>query len=96
VSSSAYNHQYPDVIVAFTTRSSNVNHSLSYDVEISDRHPDFKLTGLTETTTVRCGRLHTVKRHKVYDVIGTVPNDLLIDIQKLVLECFKESEEGGR
>ena len=89
VSSSSYNQQYPDVIVAFTTRTVNIHHPRSYDVEIPHRHPEFNLTGLIESTTVRCGRLHTIKKTKIYDVIGIVPEDLLIDLKNLVLKCFE-------
>ena len=88
VSSRSYNQQYPEVIVAFTTRSSNINHPRSYDVEISNKHKDFKLTGLPENTTVRCGRLHTIKKSFIYDAIGIVPDDLMVDINKIILECF--------
>ena len=88
VSSKEYNEQFPDVIVTFTTRSSNIRHPQSYDVEISDNHPQFNLAGLPLSTTVRCGRLHTIKQSKIYDVIGSVPGDLLNDIQRLVLQCF--------
>jgi mRNA-degrading endonuclease toxin of MazEF toxin-antitoxin module len=90
VSSKSYNSQFPDVIVAFTTRSSNIKHSRSYDVEISDKHKDFNLTGLTESTTVRCGRLHTISKKKIHDQIGCVPDDLLSDIQHLVILNFQD------
>jgi mRNA-degrading endonuclease toxin of MazEF toxin-antitoxin module len=91
VSNSEYNQQYTEVIVAYTTRSINVRHPRSYDIEISDNHPQFELTGLTESTTVRCGRLHTVKQRNICDTHGIVPDDLLGDIERLVLECFRKS-----
>ncbi len=91
VSSSQFNQQFPEVIVAFTTSSKNIYHPRRYDVEISDKHPQFTKTGLTHSTTVRCGRLWTVDKRKIADVIGIVPNDLLNDIKKLVLESFRES-----
>jgi len=90
ISSSQFNQQHPEVIVAFTTSTLNIHHPRSYDVEISDRHPDFTLTGLTHSTTVRCGRLWTIDKRRISDVIGIVPNDLLLDICKLVLKCFTE------
>jgi mRNA-degrading endonuclease toxin of MazEF toxin-antitoxin module len=90
VSSSEFNRKYPEVIVAFTTSSINVHHPRSYDVEISNKHPEFGLTGLPHSTTVRCGRLWTIDKHKISDVIGVVPDGLLTDIQRLVLECFTE------
>lgn len=90
VSSSEFNRKYPEVIVAFTTSSINVHHPRSYDVEISDKHPDFRLTGLTHSTTVRCGRLWTIDKRSIFDVIGIVPDGLLTDIKRLVLECFTE------
>lgn len=90
VSSSEFNKQYSEVIVAFTTSSKNVDHPQSYDVEISDKHPQFVQTGLTHSTTVRCGRLWTVDKRKISDVVGSVPDDLLTDINRLVQECFKE------
>jgi len=96
VSSLAYNQQCPDVIVAFATRTSNIHHPRTYDVELSDRHPEFNLTGLTENTTVRCGRLHTITKRKIYDVIGIVPDNLFIDIERLVLECFRESTDSKK
>jgi mRNA-degrading endonuclease toxin of MazEF toxin-antitoxin module len=89
VSSLQFNQQYPEVVVAFTTRSGNIHHPRSYDVEISDKHPRFRLTGLTCSTTVRCGRLWTVDKRKISDVIGVVPDELLTDINKLILECFR-------
>ena len=88
VSNSVFNRQYPEVIVAFATSSKNIHHPRSYDVEISDKHPDFALTGLTHSTIVRCGRIWTIDKRRISDVIGIVPNDLLVDIQKLVLKCF--------
>ena len=95
ISSSQFNQQHPEVIVAFTTSTLNIRHPRSYDVEISDKHPDFGLTGLTHNTTVRCGRLWTIDKRRISDVIGIVPNDLLVDIQKLVLKCFTESTEDN-
>jgi mRNA-degrading endonuclease toxin of MazEF toxin-antitoxin module len=89
VSGALFNRRYPEVIVAFTTSTKNVRHPRSYDVEISDRHPDFGITGLTGSTTIRCGRLWTVDKRKIADVIGVVPDDLLTDVKKLVLESFK-------
>lgn len=90
VSSFQFNQKYPEVIVAFTTSSKNIKHPKSYDVEISDKHSNFKQTGLIHSTTVRCGRLWAVNKRKIFDVIGHVPDDLLTDIKKLVYECFKE------
>jgi mRNA-degrading endonuclease toxin of MazEF toxin-antitoxin module len=90
VSSKTYNKQYPDVVVAFTTRSSNIKYPRSYDVEIPDKRKDFNLTGLRESTTVRCGRLHTISKKKIYDQIGCVPDDLLTDIQRLVILNFQD------
>lgn len=94
VSNSQYNQQYPDVIVAYTTRSSNIKQVRDYDVVISDQHPDFGLTNLPVSTTVRCGRIHTIAQRKISDVIGIVPNDLLTDIQRLVLKSFEEPPKG--
>ena len=88
VSSDDFNLHYPEIIVAFITRSANIHHRRSYDVEISERHPDFRLTGLTKSSVVRCGRLWTVDKQKISDVIGAVPQDVLADIQRLVLQCF--------
>lgn len=90
VSSSEFNQKYPEVIVAFTTSSRNIHHLRSYDVEVSDKHPEFAQTGLTHSTTVRCGRLWTVDKRKISDVIGIVPAGLLTDIQQLVLRCFND------
>jgi mRNA-degrading endonuclease toxin of MazEF toxin-antitoxin module len=91
VSNSDFNKNNPEVIVAFTTSSRNIHHPRSYDVEISDKHQFFSRTGLTHSTTIRCGRLWTVDKRKIADVIGIVPDELLIDIRKLVLECFRKS-----
>jgi mRNA-degrading endonuclease toxin of MazEF toxin-antitoxin module len=90
VSSPEFNRKHPEIIVAFTTSSKNIQHPQSYDVEISNKHPDFTQTGLTHSTTVRCGRLWTVDKRKISDVIGIVPASMLADIQKLVLKCFEE------
>jgi len=90
VSSFEFNRQYPEIIVVFTTSSTNIRHPRGYDVEISYKHPEFGLTGLTHSTTVRCGRLWTIDKRKISDVIGVVPDGLLTDIQRLVLECFTE------
>jgi mRNA-degrading endonuclease toxin of MazEF toxin-antitoxin module len=89
VSSSEFNQKHPEVIAAFTT-SKKIQHPRSYDVEISYKHPDFTKTGLTHSTTVRCGRLWTVDKRKISDVIGIIPASMLTDIQKLVLQCFEE------
>jgi len=91
VSSSEFNKKYPEVIVAFATSSKNIQHPRSYDVEISDKHQQFTQTGLTHSTTVRCGRLWTIDKRKISDVIGIVPDELLNDIRKLVQESFIES-----
>ena len=91
VSSSDFNQKYPEIIVAFTTSSVNIHHPRSYDVEISDKHPEFGLTGLAHSTTVRCGRLWTIDKRRISDVICIVPDGLLTDIQRLVLKCFTES-----
>ena len=89
VSSEEFNQKYPEVIVAFTTSTINVRHPRNYDVEISDKRSDFTLTGLTHSTTVRCGRLWTIDKSKIAAVIGIIPDDLLIDILKLVKKCFE-------
>jgi len=90
VSTSEFNREYPEVIVAFTTSSQNIRHPRRYDVEISEKHSDFGLTGLTHSTTVRCGRLWTIDKRKISDVVGIVPNGILVDILRLVRECFRE------
>ncbi|MFA5251234.1 MAG: type II toxin-antitoxin system PemK/MazF family toxin [Phycisphaerae bacterium] len=88
VSGLEFNKTNPEVIVAFTTSSDNVRQPRAYDVEISDKHLDFPQTGLDHSTTVRCGRLWTINKNRISDVIGVVPADLLQDIQRLVLKCF--------
>ena len=88
ISSSAYNKQYQEIVVAFATRSSNIRYPRNYDVCISEKHPKFQETGLRENTTVRCGRLWTLDQRSVANIMGIVPDDLLIDIQKLVLQNF--------
>jgi len=91
VSARRFNEAHPEIIVAFATRSANVRQPRDYDVEISDRHPRFPHTGLTESTTVRCGRLWTVSKQKISDCVGVVPDDLLVDIERLVWACFREA-----
>jgi mRNA-degrading endonuclease toxin of MazEF toxin-antitoxin module len=88
VSSEGFNQSHHEIVVAFTTRSMNVHAPQDYDVEISDRHPDFAQTGLTERTTVRCGRLWTLNKRAISNVVGIVPDDLMVDISRLVLRCF--------
>jgi mRNA-degrading endonuclease toxin of MazEF toxin-antitoxin module len=89
VSSLEFNQANPELIVVFTTSSDNVRQPRAYDVEISDKHPDFAHTGLGHSTTIRCGRLWTINKNQISDVIGVVPADLLRDVQRLVLECFE-------
>ena len=89
VSSHEFNTRYTELIVAFATRSRNIRHPLGYDVEIPDSHPRFNLTGLSESTTVRCGRLWTLDSHAIINNAGVVPDDVLADIQRLTLECFE-------
>ncbi|UCE61089.1 MAG: type II toxin-antitoxin system PemK/MazF family toxin [Phycisphaerales bacterium] len=88
VSSDAFNERYPDVIVAFTTKASNVKHPRNYDVEVSERRSDFRATGLTVSTTVRCGRLWSIDKRKIMDVVGALPEDVLADVRRLVRACF--------
>lgn len=88
VSSKTFNERHPDVIVAFTTKSSNIRHPRDYDVEISERRSDFRSTGLVVSTTVRCGRLWSIDKRRILDVIGVVPQDVLRDVQRLVRACF--------
>lgn len=88
VSNRDFNETYPEVIVAFATRSSNVHHPRSYDVLISERHQAFQATGLRESTTVRCGRLWTLDQRAIANVTGVVPDDVLRDIHELVRKCF--------
>lgn len=88
VSNRSFNQTYPEIVVAFATRSGNVRRPRSYDVLISGGHPAFRDTGLRESTTVRCGRLWTLDQRAVMNVAGVVPEDLLADIRKLVSQCF--------
>jgi mRNA-degrading endonuclease toxin of MazEF toxin-antitoxin module len=88
VSSRAFNDSHAEVIVAYVTRTGNITRPHDYDVQISNRHPDFAGTGLTESSTVRCGRLFTVDKRSVSDVLGQVPDDLFNDIIRLVRNCF--------
>ena len=87
VSCAEFNRENPEVIVAFTT-SRPIRQPREYDVHVSARHPEFSLTGLTKDTTVRCGRLWTIDKRKISDVIGCMPKDLLVDIKRLVRACF--------
>ena len=91
VSADSFNQRYPEVIVAYATRSSNVKHSKGYDVELSDRHASFRNAGLPESTTVRCGRLWTLNKRAIQDVKGVVPDDLMADIARLVRDSFRPS-----
>jgi len=91
VSTRRFNEAHPEIIVAFATRSANVRQPRDHDVEISERHPRFAHTGLTENTTVRCGRLWTISKQKISDCVGVVPDDLLVDIERLVWACFREA-----
>ena len=88
VSSEDFNRGHPEVIVAFATSSLNIRHPRDYDVEINGRHPHFQETGLTHSTTVRCGRLWTIDKRQIVDVIGVVPDDLFDDMHKLVVGSF--------
>ena len=90
VSSQTFNGKHPDVIVAFATKSSNIRHSRDYDVEISHKRDDFGMTGLTVSTTVRCGRLWTLDKRRISDVVGAIPTDVLNDVLHLVRACFSE------
>ena len=90
VSARAFNEAHPDVIVAFTTKSMNIRHPRDYDVEISTRHPGFQTTGLFVSTTVRCGRLWTVDKRKISEILGVVPADVLTDVLNLVRGCFTD------
>jgi mRNA-degrading endonuclease toxin of MazEF toxin-antitoxin module len=91
VSTAEFNETHPEIIVAFSTRSSNIKHPRDYDVVISEHHDSFSLTRLPESTTVRCGRLWTINKDKILDCPGCVPDDILNDIQKLVISCFPEA-----
>ena len=94
VSTHRFNESHPEVVVAFATRSVNVRRPMDYDVEISERHARFSFTGLTESTTVRCGRLWTISKQKISDCVGVVPDDLLVDIRRLVLACLRDGGQG--
>jgi len=91
VSSKRFNAQYPDVIVAYATRSSKVKFAQAYDVAIPKEHREFRRTGLPLPTTVRCGRLWSLDKRSVRHVAGVVPADLFCGIIRLVRECFAES-----
>jgi mRNA-degrading endonuclease toxin of MazEF toxin-antitoxin module len=90
VSSSSFNAGHPDVIVAFTTKSSNIHHPRDYDVEVSNRRPDFHETGFSVSTTIRCGRLWSIDKRRVLDVVGCLPSDILGDVLRLVRQCFRD------
>ena len=90
VSSRRFNEKHPDVVVAFTTKTSNIRHPRDYDVEVSEHHPNFGTTGLTASTTVRCGRLWSIDKRKIMDVVGVAPSDIFGDVVRLVLACFSE------
>ena len=88
VSARTFNQKHPDLIVAFATKSSNIRHPRDYDVEISDKRADFHRTGLYLSTTVRCGRLWTLDKRRISDVVGVLPDDILGDVMHLVKGCF--------
>ncbi len=88
VSSTVFNRCHPDVVVAFATKSINIRKPRDYDVEISERHPAFPATGLAVSTTVRCGRLWSIDKRSIQDVIGVLPSGILTDVHRLVLACF--------
>ena len=91
VSCRTFNERHPDVVVAFATRTANIRHPRDYDVEISDKRSDFGLTGLSEPTTVRCGRLWSIDKRKISDVLGVLPDDIWTDVLHLVQRCFIDS-----
>jgi mRNA-degrading endonuclease toxin of MazEF toxin-antitoxin module len=91
VSSLRFNETHPEIIVAFATRSANVRQPRDYDVEVSEKHPRFSHTGLTESTTIRCGRLWTISKSKISDCVGVLPDDVLVDVEHLVRACFRQA-----
>ena len=90
VSSQMFNSNHPQSIVAFTTRTLNIHQRRDYDVEISERRSDFANTGLAASTTVRCGRLWSIDKGKIMEVIGVAPDDVMTDVLRLVCDCFKD------
>ncbi len=88
VSSESFNAAHMELIVAFTTKTANIRVPRDYDVEVSQRHLGFHSTWLRVSTTIRCGRLWTIDKHKILDIVGSIPEDILSDVLHLVRGCF--------
>lgn len=57
VSNNTYNDQGRDITVVEIT--SNLQRNESEDVVFSDSHPEFRRSGLSRTSVIRCGKVQT-------------------------------------
>lgn len=80
---SGYNH----LVLAFITSRTELAIEPS-DILILDNHPQFKTTGLKQSSAVRLHRLLTIPKRIIHRKLGWLPEDLWEDVDNRLKEIF--------
>jgi mRNA interferase MazF len=76
-----------DVVVAFIS-SRSPDRPSPESVIVSDRHQEFKLTGLKSPSVIRLDKVATVLKDLVVGEIGEVDDSLRREINRKLLEVY--------
>ena len=75
------------IIVAFITSSGN--REFNTDIVIDESHPEFGITGLKQTSTIRLHKMMTFVESEIQRELGKIPKDIQKEINKTLLDMFE-------
>jgi mRNA interferase MazF len=75
------------VVLAFIS-SQVPREFLETDLVLDAQRPDFKITGLMVTSTVRLHRLMTVTTSIIKRELGVIPEAILLEVNKRLMKLF--------
>lgn len=78
---------YDDVIVAFISSKIPVVHYIE-DVLLTKQMSTFRLTGLKRDSVIKLNKLATLDKSLVDGEFGEIDHDLLMDVQKILMDMF--------
>jgi len=84
ISNNNFNNSSLDVILI--ALSSIISNKSRYDVEILSSNIDFAQTYLKQSSIIKCGKIFTMEKSKIYRRLGKLPNHFLSEVKKILGE----------
>lgn len=75
-----------DVVAAFI--SSRIQKPKATDIEVDEKHPEFKQTGLKLTSTIKLDKVATISKELIIGEIGEIGAVLKKEINRKITEIY--------